>query len=247
MPSIIFLPDNKKILTKENETILEVAQQSNIPLTHVCKGNARCSTCRIQIVEGIENVSPRTELEEDIAVQMDFSSDIRLACQSKIIGDMTVRRLLLDDEDIELTNLLVTDAKSNLVGVEKHVLILFSDIRGFTSLSEMLLPYDVVHVLNRYFHMMNKVVIKHGGSIINYMGDSFIALFEIKAKEQDMLRGVMASLEMLDVVHKRFQPYIKKLFDKDFKIGIGLHYGLVVAGTIGSRDNRKYSIFLLHM
>ena len=92
MPSIIFLPDNKKILTKENETILEVAQQSNIPLTHVCKGNARCSTCRIQIVEGIENVSPRTELEEDIAVQMDFSSDIRLACQSKIIGDMTVRR-----------------------------------------------------------------------------------------------------------------------------------------------------------
>jgi adenylate cyclase len=242
MPSIIFLPDNQKKIAKENQTILEVAQQLNIPLTHVCMGNARCSTCRILIVEGIENVSPRSESEQDIAIQMGFSSNIRLACQSKIIGDIIVRRLVLDDEDIELTNLLIANPNLNLVGVETHVLILFSDIRGFTALSETLLPYDVVHILNRYFHMMNKVIMKHGGSIINYMGDSFVALFEIKTKEKDMLHGVMAALEMLDVVNKQFQPYIKKLFYKDFKIGIGLHYGLVIAGTIGSYENGKYSI-----
>ena len=242
MPNIIFLPDNQRISAKENKTILEVAQQSNIPLTHVCKGNGRCSTCRIKIVEGIENVLPRSESEQAIAIQMGFSSDIRLACQSKIIGDITVRRLVCDDEDIELTNLLITDPKQNLVGVEKHVLILFSDIRGFTSLSETLLPYDIVHVLNRYFHMMNKIIIKHGGAIINYMGDSFVALFDITTKEKDILRGITAALEMLEVVSKRLQPYMKNLFDKDFKIGIGLHYGLVIAGTIGSYENGKYSI-----
>jgi adenylate cyclase len=90
--------------------------------------------------------------------------------------------------------------------------------------------------------MMNKIIIKYGGSIINYIGDSFVALFDITDKEKDMLHGIMAALEMLEVVNKRLQPYIKKLFDKDFKIGIGLHYGLVIAGTIGSYENGKYSI-----
>ena len=242
MPEITFLPDNKTEISDKKETILKVAQRTNIPLANVCKGNARCSTCRVQIVEGREHVSPRTKFERNIAGQMSFGPDIRLACQTKINGDVTVRRLVLDDEDIELTSLLIRGLESTHAGIEKHVLILFSDIRGFTSLSEDLLPYDVVHILNRYFNMMNEVIIKHGGSIVNYMGDGFMALFEVKATERGMLRGVKAGIAMLAVLNQQIQPYIRKLFDKDFKIGIGMHYGLVVAGTIGSRRDSRYSI-----
>ena len=126
--------------------------------------------------------------------------------------------------------------------VEKNVLILFADISGFSTLAETLLPYDIIHLLNRYFHMMNEVVIQHGGKINNYMGDGFMAIFDIKNDERDLLRGIKAGLEMLDAVNNHLRPYTQKFFRNDFKIGIGLHYGSVVVGTIGSGDNKRHTI-----
>jgi class 3 adenylate cyclase len=140
-------------------------------------------------------------------------------------------------KDLMYVNLL-----KSLDRVEKNVLILFADIRGFTTLSEILLPYDVIHLLNRYFYMMNEIVIQHGGKINNYMGDGFMAIFDVKDVEKDLLSGIKAGLEMLDIVNKHLKPYIKKLFGNDFKIGIGLHYGSVIVGTIGSGDNKRYTI-----
>jgi adenylate cyclase len=242
MPSITFLPDNITKEIRADETILDVAQRFSIPLMHICQGNARCSTCRVIVVEGKENVSPLSAKEQIIAGQMAFSKEIRLACQTKISGDVKVRRLVLDEEDMEVTSLLISESKSNMVGFEKEVLILFADIRGFTPMTETLLPYDVVHILNRYFHFMNQVITRHGGHINNYMGDGFLALFDVEATEQDMLRGITAGLEMLDVVKQKISPYVRTYFGRNFKIGIGLHHGLVVAGAIGGRDSKKHTI-----
>ena len=242
MPSITFLPDNIKEEIHADETILEVAQRSSIPLTHVCQGDARCSTCRIQIIEGIEHVSPRSGSESEIAGRMGFGQEIRLSCQTKVSGDVTVRRLVLDEEDIETTSLLIRESNSAAIGFEKEVLILFADIRGFTSLADKLFPYDVIHILNRYFHLMNDVIVRHGGEINNYMGDGFLALFDVKVKEHDMLDGVKAGLEMLAVVDKKIKPYVRDFYGWNFRIGIGLHHGLVVAGSIGGRDNKRHTI-----
>ena len=242
MPSITFLPDNIKEEIHADETILDVAQRASVPLTHVCQGDSRCSTCRVQIIKGIEHVSPRSGPENEIARRMGFGQEIRLACQIKVSGDITVRRLVLDEEDIETTSLLIREANSAPIGFEKEVLILFADIRGFTSLADKLFPYDVIHILNRYFHLMNDVIVRHGGQINNYMGDGFLALFDVRVKEQDMLNGVKAGLEMLEVVDKKIKPYVHDFYGGDFRIGIGLHHGLVVAGSIGGRDNKRQTI-----
>jgi adenylate cyclase len=242
MPLITFLPDNIKEEILTDETILEVAQRASIPLMHVCQGDARCSTCRIHIVEGFENVSPRSHSESMIASQMGFGPEIRLSCQTKVSGNVKVRRLVLDEEDVETTSLLIQGSNSAPIGFEKEVLILFADIRGFTSLAEALLPYDVVHILNRYFHLMNEVIVRRGGHIDNYIGDGFLALFDVRVKEHDMLSGIKAGLEMLAVVDKKIKPYVRKFFGRDFRIGIGLHHGLVVAGSIGDRDNKRHTI-----
>ena len=143
----------------------------------------------------------------------------------------------LIEKDSTYKNLL-----KSLDRVEKDVLILFADIRGFTTLAETHLPYDVINLLNRYFHMMNEVVIQHGGKIDNYMGDGFMAIFDVKDAEKDLPRGIKAGLEMLDVVNKDLQPYTQKLFGNDFKIGIGLHYGSVIVGKIGSGDSKRHTI-----
>jgi adenylate cyclase len=240
--SILFIPDNVIHESKQHETILDAAKNAGIPLVHVCQGNARCSTCRVQVLEGSGHTSPRSGVEQTIADQMGFGDDIRLACQTRITGDIKVRRLVLDEDDIELTSLLINEARPYTAGVEKHVLILFSDIRGFTPMSETMLPYDIVHILNRYFSLMNHVIEKHGGKIDNYLGDGFLALFEVDSTEDDVMSGIKAGLEMLDTVRTRISPYMMDFFGKKFRIGIGLHFGLVVAGSIGSLQNSKQTI-----
>jgi adenylate cyclase len=242
VPFIKFNPDNRIEEAKENETVLDTAIRVDIPLTHVCMGNARCSTCRIQILKGLENVKPRTPLEQSIASHMTFPGDIRLACQARISGDVEVRRLVLDDDDVNVTSLLIQDSETNLIGIEKYVLILIADIRKFTSLAESLLPYDTVHILNRYFYSMSEVITRYGGRIDNFVGDGLIAVFEITEKQRDVMTAIRAGLEMLETVNKKINPYMKKLFDREISICIGLHTGLVVAGSIGGRDNKRHTI-----
>ena len=242
MPDIHFVPDSKTVEVLENENIRDVALRAGIPIAHVCEGKGRCSTCRILILEGHENCSDRTEKEQDVADFVAFSQDIRLACQTTVTGNVKVRRLTLDAHDVELTSKFVMGEQSYTVGAEKHVFIMFVDIRKFTPFAEALLPYDVIHILHRFFYFMNDVISKYGGYIDNYLGDGFMALFEAEDPEEGAMQAVNAGLEMLDVIKERIQPYTERLFSKRFEIGIGMHYGLVVAGTIGGSESKKTTI-----
>lgn len=241
MPTIQYLPDDKEIENKDGETILQAAVRSGISLTHICGGNGRCSTCRVIIVEGRENCAARNSKELAIAKLLQFDPTIRLACQTMITGSVTVRRLVLDDEDVELSSLVIRGGEPGLVGVEKHILILFADIAGFTSFAESLLPYDVIHVLNRYFHQVGEVIARHGGHIDNYMGDGFMALFESEEPADGALQAIQAGLEMLEAV-KNLGPYLQELYKRSFHIRLGLHYGQVVAGTLGAIGNKKLTV-----
>ena len=242
MPDIHFIPDSKTIEVLENENIRDAALRAGIPIAHVCEGKGRCSTCRILILEGHENCSDRTEKEQDVADFVSFSQDIRLACQTTVTGNVKVRRLTLDAHDVELTSKFVMGEQSYTVGAEKHVFIMFVDIRQFTAFAEALLPYDVIHVLHRFFYFMNDVISKYDGYIDNYLGDGFMALFEAEDPEEGAMQAVTAGLEMLDVIKERIQPYTERLFSKSFEMGIGMHYGLVVAGTIGGSESKKTTI-----
>jgi adenylate cyclase len=242
MHKIHFMPDDAIVDIQEGETIRDAALRHSIPITNVCGAKGRCSTCRVMVVEGLENCSSRSDKEKDIAGYMSFTPEIRLACQTTTTGDLQVRRLTLDQSDIELTSKFIMGDKSYLAGVEKHIFIMFVDIRKFTAFSETLLPYDVVHILHRFFHIMDRVVKNHGGYIDNYMGDGFMALFEADDPEQGALSAVKSGLEMLDALNNKVKPYVEKLFGRSFEMGIGLHYGLVVAGTVGGSDDNKTTV-----
>ncbi len=173
--------------------------------------------------------------------QLHFDPTIRLACQTTVTGGVTLRRLVLDDEDVELSSLFIRGVSPGLTGIEKHVLILFADIAGFTSFAESLLPYDVIHVLNRYFHRVGEVIVRHGGHIDTYMGDGFMALFEADDPVDGALRAIRTGLEMIEAVQK-LGPYLQELYQENFEIRIGLHYGQVVAGTLGAPGNKKMTV-----
>jgi adenylate cyclase len=241
MPRIDILPDGTETEASEHETILQALLRRGIPHAHVCGGKARCSTCRVLVLEGLENCFPRTPKEQRIAEKLRFPANIRLACQTHISGPVKIRRLIIDDEDIELNSLSIVENGSAFVGVEKGILILFADIQGFTAFAETLMPYDVVHVLNRYFNLMGKVIRHYRGYINAYMGDGLMALFETEDPASGAAQAIRAGLAMLIEVEK-LRPYLQDLYHRSFDIRIGLHYGQVVTGALGALGDRKETV-----
>jgi len=242
MPFIKFLPDDQEVVVKAGETILLAGLRGNVPHAHLCGGSARCSTCRVIILEGLENCAPRPADEQDIADMLKFDPKVRLACQTVVTGNVKLRRLVTDVvEDVDLTSLYVQGAEPCSIGVEKYILILFSDIQGFTPFAESLLPYDVIHALNLYFQKVGEVITRHGGVINNYMGDGFMALFEADDPAEGALRAVKAGLDMFDAVGN-LKPYFEEIYQKSFQIRVGLHFGQVVAGKLGSPGNKKMTV-----
>jgi adenylate cyclase len=238
---IHYLPDDIKVATQPDKTILTTSLEAGISHTHVCGGNARCSTCRIAVLEGLEHCQPRNSLESVLADRLSFPPNIRLACQTQFTGDIKVRRLVLDDDDIQITSQIRTGAKPGSIGEEKHVAILFADIRGFTSFSEALPPYDVIHALNRYYQQMDLAIQQYGGHIDNYMGDGLMALFDGDQAQEVVLRSIKAGLGMLDGL-AQLRPYFQDTYAKTLDIGIGLHYGQVVLGNLGSPRSKRITV-----
>ncbi|NJK77159.1 MAG: adenylate/guanylate cyclase domain-containing protein [Microcoleus sp. SU_5_6] len=239
MPHIHYLPDDRAIEIEDDDIILEASLRSGIPHTHVCGGSARCSTCRVLIVEGLEFCSPRTSPEVELAKKLHLEPEIRLACQTQIAGGkVTLRRLAIDSEDLEIFNSqMAGKSTANPVGKEKKIAILFSDIRGFTPFAESLLPYDVIYVLNRYFQKMGYVINRNGGIINNYMGDGFMALFGLENPEKAAHQAVRAGIEMLEEIEK-LNPYFETLYNHRLRIGIGVHCGWAVVGNLGATQSQ---------
>ena len=233
MPQVCYLPDEKRVDAETGETLLHASLRASIAHAHACGGNARCSTCRVLIVDGLEHCAPPNDKETRLAERLHFGPDIRLACQTTVSGDVELRRLVLDAEDLEIVG-----SSPRSVGEEKQLAILFADIRGFTSFAETLPPYDVVHVLNRYFHQVGHAIQRNGGCIDNYMGDGLMALFGVEDSSGATLQAIRAGLDMLDAV-ERLRPYLQSIYTRSFHIGIGVHYGEVVVGAIGHDETKR--------
>ena len=241
MPRLRFLPEQRTSDFVAGDSILTAALRASVPHVHACGGHARCSTCRVQIVEGLEHCPPRGVDEAALAERLHFAPEVRMACQTRPTGDVTARRLVLDQEDLEIVMRSEQLAGGSAIGEEIRLVLLLADVRGFTSFAEDLLPYDVVHALNRYFTAMGKLIEQHGGLIDNYMGDGLLALFGLQSGTNAALRAVQAGLAMLRGVDE-LAPYFTATYGRRFDIGVGIHVGTVVRGAIGAHGSRRVSV-----
>lgn len=125
----------------------------------------------------------------------------------------------------------------------RDITILFSDIRGFTTLSETRTPEAVVELLNRYFSRQVEVIFEHGGTLDKFIGDAIMAFWNAPADLPDHAeRAVAAALDMaaaLDEFKRELAATDTGL--DDFDIGIGVHTGPAVVGFLGSDDRLDYT------
>jgi adenylate cyclase len=125
-------------------------------------------------------------------------------------------------------------------GQTRQVTLLFSDIRGFTTLSETRPPEEVVDILNRYFTRQVEVVFRHGGSLDKFIGDAIMALWGAPLDDPEHARHAVAcALDMADAL-LAFREELGEA-GQGFDVGIGLHSGPAVVGLIGSEQRREYT------
>ncbi len=228
------------------ETILDTSLRAGINHLHACGGHALCSTCRIIVDEGTENLQPPTAEEQAMADKMGFTDQIRLACQTHINGPISIRRPVVDEVDLSIISQDVR--KSQSIGSEKCITALFTDIIGFTAFTENTPPYDLVHILNRYYFMSGTVIKANKGRIIDYYGDGFLAIFGLDMDDSDQstsqhaacaIQAGRALYEMLLSLNE----YLESLKYPGFRIRAGAHSGKAIVGQVGLEGMKKFGAF----
>ena len=132
-------------------------------------------------------------------------------------------------------------AKLNLRGEQRVITVLFSDIRAFTTYSESHTPRETVTLLNEYFSVVVPILEQHGGTVNQYVGDGLMVIFGAPRSSPDHARSaVRAAVAMVSAVHAR-QEHWERLGAPRFRIGVGIHTGPAIVGTVGSPNRLDYS------
>jgi len=148
---------------------------------------------------------------------------------SRFLNPGVVRQIVDQGETIE-----------SLSGKTREISILFSDIRGFTTLSETRPPKEIVDLLNRYFSRQVAVVFRHGGTLDKFIGDCIMAFWGAPLEDpRHAEHAVAAALEMEQVL-KAFKQELGEA-GGDFDVGIGIHTGTAVVGFIGAEQKLDYT------
>ncbi len=132
---------------------------------------------------------------------------------------------------------------SLMVGERKEVTVLFSDIRGYTTLTESLGASEVLSLLNQYFETMVEAVFDHEGTLDKFIGDALMAVFgaPLPLSENHAWKAVQSALEMRRRL-KEFNLHQRETNKPQVRFGIGLSSGEVVSGNIGSRKRMDYTV-----
>lgn len=119
-----------------------------------------------------------------------------------------------------------------LTASRKRVTVMFSDLRGFSRISETLDPTELLAFLNRHFESTTEIILAHGGTLLSYMGDGLLAVFGAPLDLADQeLQAVSAAQEM-----------VRAAVAKQLKIGVGVATGAAVLGDIGTTRRREYTV-----
>ncbi len=237
-----------KTAASPGATLLEVSRAAGIPHTSVCGGRARCSTCRVQVLETSGLEAPVQGAEAATLARIKAGPDVRLACQLRVTGPLKVSRLVRHRTAAALDLVSSTGPgeadEASSSGIERDVCVLFFDLRGFTALASERLPYDVVFLLNRLFEAVGEAIEAHGGWIDKYMGDGLMAVFgrgegvPIAQACGEALASVAAIDAAMDAINARLVEEV----GAPLRYGIGLHSGALVIGRIGHPSSAQMTV-----
>ena len=208
----------------------------------------------------------KTEMDNKIQTELNIpfltaSKDARINASASPREDQAggVQGLVLAIEDISdvsrvkntfkryvskqvVDEILDDETKLNLGGEKRDITVLFSDIRGFTSMAENMNPENVVSTLNEHFSAMIDIVFKHNGTLDKIVGDQLMIVFGAPTTQDDDTERAMSTAQEMQEKIKQINKKRAKRKEKPVHIGIGINRGAAVSGNIGSQERMDYTI-----
>ncbi len=223
--------DRRIVSLPAGHSVLEMSRIAGIPHASVCGGRGRCSTCRVRVGGPDRALLPAaSDDERKVLDRVGAPENVRLACQ-----------LSPPPGRYRMTPLLPALAgpveayrrQPQAHGGERYVAILFADIRGFTSISEGRLPYDVVFLLNRYFRATGHAIESAGGRLDKFIGDGVMAIFGLTVDPDRACRQALDAARRMALALDDLNEALSGDLDAPLRIGIGLHAGPSIVGEMG--------------
>ena len=224
----ISYPGGNEFSVPRGTTILEASRLAGIPHVSVCGGKGRCTTCRVKVVSGIEDVSEPNAHEARVIKRLGLDADVRLACQLKPSKNLSVIPLINPE-----TKEIKTRSPVGLSGKEKETVVVFIDLREFTKLSEKKLPYDVVYILNKYYSVCGEIIESNKGRLDKFIGDGIMAIFDGSENSSENCKNSIKTAQMISNAIKDLNIEMKSDFSEELRFGIGIHVGNTIVGMMG--------------
>jgi adenylate cyclase len=228
-PPILAHANGRSMPILAGATVLETLRANGIAHASVCGGRARCTTCRIMVTKGLNELPAPSTLEAKALSRIGASAGMRLACQIRPTSDIAVMPVLAAD-----ATAADGTTRGGLEGSERLITVVFVDLRGSTTLGEARLPYDVLFILNQFFYEMTRALIETNGHYSQFTGDGLMALYGLTAANPktgaaDALRGARAMLQRLDALNHALRTDLRE----PLRIGIGIHFSEAIVGAMG--------------
>ena len=228
-PPVLSHANGRSMPMLPGATVLETLRANGISHASVCGGRARCTTCRVLVTKGLEQLPAPGGLEAKALERIGATPGMRLACQIRPTADVAVLPLLAAD-----ANAADGAIRGGLEGSERLITIVFVDLRGSTSLAEAKLPYDTLFILNQFFHEMTQALLATNGHYSQFTGDGLMALYGLYAADPkigpaDAVRGAREMLERLEQLNYRLRGDLRE----PLRIGVGIHHSEAIVGAMG--------------
>lgn len=210
-------------------TVLETLRANGIPHASVCGGRARCTTCRVLVTQGLDTLPDPQAQELAALTRIKANPGTRLACQIRPTESISIMPLFAAD-----ATAIDGTVRGGLEGSERLITVVFVDLRGSTGIGEAKLPYDVLYLLNQFFHEMTRALTVTNGHYSQFTGDGLMALYGLNEADPakgaaDALRGAREMLSGLE----RLNRQLRTEMSPPLKIGIGIHHSEAIVGAMG--------------
>lgn len=249
------------VVSKVNQSALRILQRAEsdvlgLQISEIFKGPNSWVTHSLDKVQRIGRTDSTVDSDLVLGVRQAVSVNMTAVplqdMRDKCIGSMLIMEDITREKRLRntmsrymskaLMDELLEGGNAALGGVNREVSVLFSDIRGFTTMSERLGARETVAMLNDYFTDMVDVVFAHNGILDKYIGDMIMAVFgSVRSRQDDAANAVMVGSRMMMAL-RELNLRRAAVGQEQINIGIGISTGDVVAGSIGSPKRLEYTV-----
>ncbi len=242
MPVSIIFHRLGRFEVEPGTTIFAASQRFGLFHSEQCGDHAECTTCRVWIIAGEQNCSLPQEAERRTLSAHRLQPPIRLACQTRILGPMRVQILLRDENEVQNVTNLATASNGALPGGQIPLVILKAALHDFDDFVKNNIPYEAIHVLQKFRMLAEKLTGEHNGEMCEATGPAFTAVFGLDGDTHAAIPGALGCARRMAVAFQEVNDYLERHCDVRLALGFGLHAGVTIAGHLGSDSRQQLCI-----